>query len=67
MSETKIKISCADCSGRGYKPQWEGTEKEEWLELIDCSTCKGTGERRIEIIDKRKKSKNKKVVFPEEY
>ena len=54
MKETKRKIVCPKCNGKGY------LEYEAGLIRLTCSYCGGTGYIKVEEVEKSNKGKKKK-------
>ena len=61
------RFKCKLCDGDGYVEQWDEYKGEEAKIIKDCSTCKGDGFIMLEVVDRRKKTKDKSLFYGEEY
>lgn len=63
------RFYCKQCKGTGFTEDWDGgTSKRKEDKIIeDCSECNGEGFIFINVIDKRKNSKNKVLEYNDEY
>ena len=65
----KQSFKCRSCEGSGFIEEWTGDSKKHHEDKVikDCDVCKGDGSVTINVIDKRKKSKNKMLEFDDKY
>jgi len=67
MEEKIEKFVCSGCDGNGYISEWKETKKETCLEIFDCVGCDGKGFNMVKVVDKRDKSKKKKLEYEKKY
>ena len=63
------RFECKKCQGTGFIELWDGgdeTHNEDKI-IEDCDICKGEGFLNLNVIDKRKKSKNKTLEYDDKY
>ncbi len=61
------RFKCKACDGDGYVEQWDEHKGEEAKIIKDCNQCKGDGFLMLQVVDKRKKTKDKDLYYGEEY
>lgn len=63
----KNQFKCKNCEGAGYTELWDEYEGKEAKFISDCPQCKGEGYITLEVVDNRKKTKDKDLYYNEEY
>lgn len=62
------RFECTTCKTAGYTEEWREEDEKTTQKIIrDCTSCKGEGFIIVDVVDKRKKSKNRKLEFNDEY
>ena len=62
-------FKCTKCEGDGYINVWEGGDEKHMEDKVirDCDLCDGQGFLKLNVLDKRNKSKNKELFYLNEY
>lgn len=61
------RFECNACDGDGYVEQWDDYKGKDGKIITDCNQCKGEGFLMLEVVDKRKKTKDKDLYYGEKY